>query len=315
MDFTPLERVTGPGEKLGQQSVDEHGPGPGYACENCGHLTARPLTVTQGEQIRVFCCMQCLARSFEVSGGVDPVRKMLVGRRSELISKIEGKRGFKLITMIHREEMGTAKPYITIEDSEEVLHELQVTADDAPVDFVLHCPGGIIMPAEQIALAVKDHPAGVSVIVPHYAMSGATLIALAAKEILMDPYSVLGPLDTQIQGFPSPSLIRLLQLKKPEYIRDEMLILADIAVKSLGQMKAFIVGLLWDRFGREKATALAEFFTGGYLTHDSPITAKAAQALGLPVKVGLPEEVHELMRLYKPTSEHRGSWYDVPCGR
>ncbi|MBI3116438.1 MAG: hypothetical protein HYZ12_03780, partial [Thaumarchaeota archaeon] len=86
----------------------------------------------------------------------------------------------------------------------------------------------------------------------HYAMSGATLICFAAKEIVLDHHSVLGPLDPQIAGFPSPSLLRLAQLKPPQFIGDQMLILVDIAEKSLSQMRSFIINLLEDRVSEEK---------------------------------------------------------------
>jgi len=43
----------------------------------------------------------------------------------------------------------------------------------------------------------------VTVFVPHYAMSGGTLIALTADEIVMDPNAVLGPVDPQIGNMPA----------------------------------------------------------------------------------------------------------------
>ncbi len=295
--------------KNARNAADQSGK---YRCENCGHSTSHPLKVAH-----VFCCAQCLVHYYTRSGRIADNLNSLVELRSELIRQIEEKRGSKIITMVHREEHGTKprhRPYITIEDSEEILYSIRSTKDDTPIDFILHCPGGVIMPAEQIALAVHRHPAGVSVIVPHYAMSGATLIALAAKEIVMDPYSVLGPLDPQINGYPSPSLIKLTEIKKTDFVSDEMLLLADIAAKSLRQMNAFIVSLINDRLGAEKAAAIAQFLTGGYLTHDRPITAEDAQSLGLPVKMGVPDEIRQLMRLYKYTSQRHGSWYSVPCG-
>jgi ClpP class serine protease len=39
-------------------------------------------------------------------------------------------------------------------------------------------------------------------------MSGGTLIALAADEIVMTPYSVLGPIDPQLRDLPAASLIK-----------------------------------------------------------------------------------------------------------
>jgi len=49
--------------------------------------------------------------------------------------------------------------------------------------------------ALQIARAIRGHKGKVTVFVPHYAMSGGTLIALAADEIVMSRHAVLGPID------------------------------------------------------------------------------------------------------------------------
>jgi hypothetical protein len=46
------------------------------------------------------------------------------------------------------------------------------------------------------------------------------------------------------------------------------------------------------------AEALAAKLAGGHWTHDYALTASEAQTLGLPVKVGMPSEVMELMKLY-----------------
>ena len=66
-------------------------------------------------------------------------------------------------------------------------------------------------------MALKRHPGKKVVIVPHCAVSGGTLIALAADEILMDPDAVLGPLDPQIRvggaTYPVPSAISVARVK------------------------------------------------------------------------------------------------------
>jgi ATP-dependent protease ClpP protease subunit len=51
-----------------------------------------------------------------------------------------------------------------------------------PSIWFLHTPGGIVLAAMQIERAAEAHPAKVTVYVPTYAMSGGTLIALAADE-------------------------------------------------------------------------------------------------------------------------------------
>jgi hypothetical protein len=67
----------------------------------------------------------------------------------------------------------------------------------------------------------------VTAFVPHYAMSGGSLIALAADEIVMDPNAGLGPVDPQIGDWPAGSIVKLAELKNPAVISDEMLILVD----------------------------------------------------------------------------------------
>jgi ClpP class serine protease len=48
-----------------------------------------------------------------------------------------------------------------------------------------------MLAALQIARALHDYKGKVTAFVPHYAMSGGTLIALAADEIVMSKNSVL----------------------------------------------------------------------------------------------------------------------------
>jgi len=85
--------------------------------------------------------------------------------------------------------------FIDIQDSEEILRAIRATPNDQPIDLILHTPGGLVLAAEQIARALVEHKGKITVFVPHYAMSGGTLIALAADEIIMDANAVLGQVD------------------------------------------------------------------------------------------------------------------------
>lgn len=170
-----------------------------------------------------------------------------------------------------------------------------------------------MLAAEQIAMALTDRKSRVSVMIPHYAMSGGTLIALAATEIFMDKHSVLGPLDPQIQGVPAPALLDLLKKKPIQYIADGTIIAAEVAEKSLKLMKSFIRVLLTKHMEETKAVTVTEFLTGGYLTHDTPITYQTAKELELPVKVGIPQGFYDLLRSFRLGSPHRPSLYSVPC--
>ena len=75
-------------------------------------------------------------------------------------------------------------------------------------------------------------------------MSGGSLIALAADEIVMDRNAVLGPVDPQIADLPAGSIVKLPELKKPAAISDEMLILVDVAAKARIQVAVFVAEVL-----------------------------------------------------------------------
>ncbi len=270
-------------------------------CEHCGKSDERPIVVDAEGGERTFCSAECVA-STEKQEKMN-LWKALVRQRDALLREMEEKRDSKVITMIHREEMHNGEDqYITIDNTEELLRKILAVPQDTPIDFIIHCPGGVALSAEQIALALREHKSKVTAIVPYYAMSGATLVCLAAGEIMMEPFSVLGPLDPQIAEFPSPSLIRLVEVKGAQYVSDQMVLLSDIAEKSLRQMKSFVQYLLKGRLGEAKARGVAEFLTGGYLTHDAPLTATELQSLGLEIVMNVPEDVHAFMKLHKLVS-------------
>jgi ClpP class serine protease len=202
--------------------------------------------------------------------------------------------------------------FINIDDSEEVLRAIRMTPPDMPIDFIIHTPGGLVLAAEQIARALNKHPAKVTVFIPHYAMSGGTLISLAADEIVMDENAVLGPLDPQIGNCPAVSLLKLLERKDINHIDDQTLIMADIAEKAINQVRRTIIDLLKDNMPLEKAESIAVALTEGRWTHDYPITVEEARALGLPVSTDMPEEVYELMSLYPQPIQRRPSVQYVP---
>ena len=244
-------------------------------------------------------------------------QRMLATRRYRAIRKLEQVRGSRVITLIHRQEsislLGIPlRRFIDVEDSEAVLRAVRLTPDTVPIDLVAHTPGGLVLASEQIARALHRHPAKVTVLVPHYAMSGGTLLALAADEIVMDENAVLGPVDPQIGQWPAASIIKVAESKPLERVNDETLILADLARKAQVQIKEFVLSVLLDDFPQDRAGALADKLTSGQWTHDFPLTIEVLKELGLPVKTDLPAECYDLMDLYPQAGRQRPSVTYVP---
>jgi ClpP class serine protease len=246
------------------------------------------------------------------------IRKgMLDSARTRLLRSIEHKRGSRVIALIHRQESMAflgfpVSRYINIEDSEQILRAIKLTDADVPLDLVLHTPGGLVLAAEQIAFAISKHPAKVTVFIPHYAMSGGTLIALAADEIVMDANAVLGPVDPQVGQYPAVSILSVLDQKSRNKISDETLILADISRKALAQMKETVRRIGCCNLTEDQAARIADELASGKWTHDYPISVEEARSLGLNVSVEMPTEIYQLMNLFPQAGQRRPSVQFIP---
>lgn len=243
-------------------------------------------------------------------------------RRVTSLQQFQQERKSRVILLIHRQEsislLGIpVSRYITIEDSEQILRAIRLTPPEVPIDLILHTPGGLVLATEQIARALIRHPAKVSVFVPHYAMSGGTMLALAADEIVMDANAVLGPVDPQLGNFPAASIIKVVEDKPISEVDDQTLIMADLSRKAIQQVQRFVRTLLKDNIPKQKVQpenieSIIDALTTGRVTHDYPITVEEATEMGLPITVGLPRSIYDLMDMYPQPQGGRPSVQYIP---
>jgi ClpP class serine protease len=246
---------------------------------------------------------------FFMLSALQPVitRRILEYSRLRLIAKIEHERGSRVILLVHRQETMSflgfpVYRYIDVDDSEEVMRAIHMTDRETPIDLILHTPGGLVLASLQIAQAIKKHKGKVTAFVPHYAMSGGTLISLAATEIVMSEHAVLGPVDPQLGKFPAASVLKVIAKKPVTEIEDETLIMADQAEKAIFQVRESVKELLQGNPTNGKVDELARLLSEGTWTHDFPITYERAKVLGLPVNSNIPDDILKLMALYpQPT--------------
>jgi ClpP class serine protease len=254
---------------------------------------------------------------FFMFSALQPVlrQRFLEASRARLIARIERQRGSRVILLVHRQETMSILGfpvfrYIDVDDSEAVLRAIHLTDPEVPLDIVLHTPGGLVLASLQIARAIHKHKGKVTAVVPHYAMSGGTLIALAADEIVMSEYAVVGPVDPQVGQYAAASVLKAVSRKPIERVNDETLILADQAEKAIPQVRDAVRELLADKTPKDKADELARLLSEGTWTHDHPITYETARGFGLPVRSDIPSEFLDLMHLYpQPVRRQPGVEY------
>jgi ClpP class serine protease len=228
-------------------------------------------------------------------------RQFLLVQRRRALASISREREATVITLIHRQESLSllgfpVVRYIDIDDAEGVLRAINETPAGRSIEIIIHTPGGLVIAAQQIASALADHDGRVTAVVPHYAMSGGTLIALAADEIVLDAHAALGPVDPQLGQYPAASIIAAVD--RPGDHDDQTLIMADVARKALAQVEGFTGRLLARQLAPERAREAAHLLASGVWTHDHPLQAPELLALGLPARVGVPPTERELMTLY-----------------
>jgi ClpP class serine protease len=228
-------------------------------------------------------------------------RQLLAAQRRHSLARISAARGASVITLIHRQETFSflglpIARHIDIDDAESVLRAIRETPQGRPIEIILHTPGGLVLASSQIAVALADHDGPVTAVVPHYAMSGGTMIAMAADEIVIDAHAALGPVDPQLGQYPAASI--LAALEHPGSHKDETLILGDMSRKAIGQVQGLVTRLLERQMSAERAKDVAALLSKGTWTHDHPLLAQDLEALGLPVKIGVGSEERELMDLY-----------------
>ena len=115
--------------------------------------------------------------------------------RQSLIRDIEAQTGNSLICHV-----AAQNAQIERHDTVAMVDLLHNVPVGSPIDVLLNSPGGDIDTAEKLVSLVRRR-AGTSqvrVIVPDYAKSAATLIALGANQIVMSDSSELGAIDPQV---------------------------------------------------------------------------------------------------------------------
>lgn len=140
----------------------------------------------------------------------------------EVISKKTG--GSMVIDIIH--DLGlpvsllfdvdrdAAPKRITFEQAIDVMNAIRSTKKQGPIVVIVHTLGGYSLAAELIAAALKNHSGSTSVYVPYVAMSGGTLVAIAADKIHLGKNASLGPIGTLYWGYGFDAFKKLYDYKK-----------------------------------------------------------------------------------------------------
>jgi hypothetical protein len=126
------------------------------------------------------------------AGAIDP-------RLAEIVRKLESDRGCPVWLLIQRGHGHSSLDHITQELHETFfLARRELRVHQTPPALVIDSGGGDANAAYQISTLFRRHCGGFTAIVPRYAKSAATLLALGADKILLGRDAEVGPLDAQM---------------------------------------------------------------------------------------------------------------------
>ena len=112
--------------------------------------------------------------------------------RQLLISDIEEQTGRELVVYFSRLDQ-----MISEEDGNDVA-EVMEGVEGKDIDLLIHTSGGLVDSVEKFVVVLKQLGLRYRVIVPSWAKSGGTLIALSSERILLGVNFELGPIDPQM---------------------------------------------------------------------------------------------------------------------
>ena len=156
-----------------------------------------------------------------------------------------------------------------------------------PFDLVLHTPGGDIFSAIFISRLFKMYPGEIKAIIPLYAMSGGTLLALSCDEIYMSDTACLGPVDPQLGSFfrygSSKTWDKILKFKGKK-AEDQSISFAHTGKQYTKSIREHFMNNINFGLNQKDKKILSDFLTSGSVEHAHPLTKKDLEAFGMPIK-------------------------------
>lgn len=179
------------------------------------------------------------------------------------------------------------------------------------LEVILESPGGDLDFAIKIYKMLRAHCERLTVIVPFWAKSAASLIALSADRVLLTPYGELGPIDAQVEDpetgefVPAHSIGRALDFIESTDDRwvkvslamklSPMLIGGYLGVVSAGEQEVKEVCI---RLKIKDPDLAVQALTSKYLSHGYPVTAETLREHGFPIEMISDAEAEQFMELH-----------------
>lgn len=179
---------------------------------------------------------------------------------------------------------------ITFSDADDI-SEVLADATTGKLDLLINTPGGNVDACEKLISVLKHRCQEYRVLIPSWAKSAGTIIALSSSEIVMGVNSELGPIDPQFNGIPAQFIAN--DPQRPYH--DKMI--AQTAIDRTRKLAYQVLeaGMLSNASSETISDLVNKLGSAdSYGSHAAVIDYEEAVALGLKVDYLPPD--HELWR-------------------
>lgn len=206
--------------------------------------------------------------------------------RQLLIADLEALTGRE--TLVFYSQLNESIGHTDADDISEIIEGL----DTKDIDIIIQTPGGVVDAVEKLITVLKARLNSYRIIVPSWAKSGGTVIAMSSEKILLGVNSELGPIDPQM-FLPDLGPVPCEFVSKDE---TQQPILREIAGSSVERMREMAKKLLKEGMlsdaDEEKLEIVIKKISSSdtYKSHGAVVDFSEAQELGLAVEWMPPEE-------------------------
>lgn len=165
----------------------------------------------------------------------------------------------------------------------EIFKQISKCDPDRPIKIILETNGGSLVLCERIIRRLLLHPAGYIVYIRNACYSCGTLLALGAKEIVMDEgYSSLGKIDPQQPENSIHQVVIYTQIED-KYIDSRNIAQIKYAQNVINYIKELLT-LIFNGRDEKIRSKVEENMLFSHLPHEKSFSFKECEDMGLPVR-------------------------------
>lgn len=222
------------------------------------------------------------------------------------LAKLEKKYKSTIIFIVDKKIFATNNNIFKIKNHSEIVELINDCNEN--IIIILHSKGGSIFSSDIIFNSLLIFDKQITSYIPKYALSAATIIALASNKIFMNKYAYLSPTDPQI-GFEienismycaSKVLSDYINLMKNFKQVNSIVALTALDAKTSHNDNINSINkiLLKRNINVNKHDEIINLFCSGEHPHDKPIYFEDIKGLGFNAKLGIPNDIQKLFEFY-----------------